>query len=191
MLNVLIIDGTSRKNGETRKLARLIAARFTAHGASAVLFDQEQNRLPLFDDSDEGEKDPAVQSLFASVQAADVIVLCSPEYHNSMSSTMKNALDWLHSVKSSFAGKLVGLAGGGGSFGASGAMVQMMMAVRAMHGWLMPEVLVNVPGVWNAFENANTLKPAPLDARVDQFVEKLLDYGEWFKSRRDARSGTR
>ena len=77
-------------------------------------------------------------------------------------------------------GDTVGLMGGGGGLGNSGAMVQMMMAVRAMHGWLMPDVFLNVPGVGSALDEHGEFVNPQLKARSEEFVRKLMKFGKVF-----------
>lgn len=183
---ITIIDGSNQKTGATRKLARVLEAHLTALGVKVLFFDQKESSLPLFDDSDEGRAHPNVQELFSVVSKADAVVLSSPEYHGSMSSAMKNALDWLNYAKEGeiFEGKVVGLIGGGGSLANSGASLQMMMAVRSMHGWLMPDVLVSVRNIWNAFNPGGDLMQKEDQTRLAIFATKLGQYAEVFKANR-------
>ena len=51
--------------------------------------------LPLYNGDLEGEQLPATVAEFkAALQAADGLVLCSPEYNFGTSGVLKNALDW-------------------------------------------------------------------------------------------------
>ncbi len=60
--------------------------------------------LPHFNPDLDGDSPPAVVAEFrARLQAADAVLICSPEYAHGVPGTMKNALDWLVG-----AGELVG-----------------------------------------------------------------------------------
>jgi len=52
--------------------------------------------LPLFNPDIEEERGlpPAVAAYRAAINAADGVVMSSPEYHHSISGVLKNALDW-------------------------------------------------------------------------------------------------
>ena len=54
-------------------------------------------RFPLFDEDEETAKGvpDAVAQAAATIAAADAVVIASPEYNQSISGVMKNALDWI------------------------------------------------------------------------------------------------
>ncbi len=185
-IKVVIIDGSPRKQSETRKLAYLTSAELELAGAEVLVIDQGLAPLPFFDGDEESAKHTSVQNLFLSVAAADAIVLSSPEYHGSMSAALKNALDWLTFQPRTevFSNKVIGLIGGGGGFANSGANLQMMMAVRNMHGWLMPDVMVSVPAIWNAFNDAGQLLDQNLKQRLTEFCKKLTENAAMFRNKR-------
>jgi len=57
-------------------------------------------RLPLYDgDLEDAEGiPPAVQRLADQIAAADAVVISTPEYNQSLSGVLKNALDWVSRV---------------------------------------------------------------------------------------------
>lgn len=185
-LKIVAIDGARRTDSSSRKLLQVSKQYFEQAGADFQIFDQSKESLPVYDDTDEGAAHPSVAKLTEMVQDADAVVFSSPEYHGSMSGAMKNAFDWLTllSDKGRLRGKAVGLMGGGGALANSGATLQMMMAVRSLHGILMPEVIMSVPSVWDAFDEAGAIKEADLRKRMGEFAEKLVKYGKLLKSNR-------
>jgi chromate reductase, NAD(P)H dehydrogenase (quinone) len=50
--------------------------------------------LPLLNEDLEADLPPAVKKLHESIQAADAVILATPEYNRSYSPVLKNALDW-------------------------------------------------------------------------------------------------
>jgi chromate reductase, NAD(P)H dehydrogenase (quinone) len=62
--------------------------------------------LPLFNPDLEAQPPPAVVRFRAAIDAADALILASPEYAHGISGVMKNALDWLVSEEG-FVGKPV------------------------------------------------------------------------------------
>jgi FMN reductase len=183
-LKITAIDGAVRRDSKSRILLRNTAEAFDHSHISVTIFDQSLQKLPLYDDAPEIRKNAAVQKLLSSVLEADAIILSSPEYHGSMSGALKNALDWCTLVEGEFQGKVIGLLGGGGSLANSGANIQMMMAVRAMHGWLMPDVLLSVPNIWNAFDEVGGIRDTSVQARLGSFVERLTFYAGMFRENR-------
>ena len=91
-MKLLALCGSQRaasmSGGVLRACQRLAPA-----GTEVFLFE-EHKRFPLF--NPELAALPAgVQSLYAAVDAADAILIASPEYAHGVTGTIKNTLDWL------------------------------------------------------------------------------------------------
>jgi NAD(P)H-dependent FMN reductase len=132
-LRVLLVIGTTSQKGSTRVVAKEAARLLADAGCAMDTFDYEKTRLPLFNpDSSWGA--PEFAALKAQVERADVLVLCTPDYHGSMSSALKNFLD--HFWKE-YAGKL--FASVVGSFD-KGLTVhdQVRTVARQCYAWALP-----------------------------------------------------
>ncbi len=187
-IKIVGIDGTVRDDGRTRALLKLVGSSIVTQGAEFVMFSQQFESLPTFDERQSTASSPAVQRLFHTIRGADAFVLSSPEYHGSMSGALKNALDWLafRDESAHLEGRVFGLIGGGGALANSGATIQMMMAVRALHGWLMPDVIVSIPSIKQTISLAEDASIDPKIAnRVDAFSEKLVRYAREFQQMRE------
>ena len=101
-LHVLAVAGSLNPGSITRTAIDDLAARLTGAGVSVDAMDFHDCPLPLFDPKEAWGR-PEYQALKERVVKADVIVLGTPDYHGSISSTLKNFLD--HFWKE-FAGKL-------------------------------------------------------------------------------------
>ena len=101
-LRVLAVVGSLQKASITRVVISFVAERLTAAGCSVDLLDFCKEPLALYNPevAHDLEGYPALQ---ARVDAADVIVLGTPDYHGSVSSATKNFLDHFWHE---FAGKL-------------------------------------------------------------------------------------
>ncbi len=91
-MKLVVINGTPRKFGRTRVVAKYIADQFEGE-----LFDLAVEELPLYNGEESQRELEAVKKLKALVKTADGVVLCTPEYHNAMSGALKNSLDYLSS----------------------------------------------------------------------------------------------
>ena len=92
-MNVLVVSGSSRRGSFNTRLARLIA---TLRPADAVHVVTELTCLPFYDADTEAAGVPKpVAGLRAAVQAADLLVLVTPEYNGSVPGLLANAVDWL------------------------------------------------------------------------------------------------
>jgi len=69
--------------------------------------------LPLYDDDLLAARPPAAAAMKRSVDAADAVMIVSPEYNRSIPGGLKNALDWASRppAENVFAGKPVLIAG--------------------------------------------------------------------------------
>lgn len=93
---LLCISGSLRKGSTNTKLLRE-AARLSEFGE--VEFGDI--RMPLYDgdlEAAEGIPEEAAK-LAAQMQAADAIVISSPEYNGNIPGVLKNALDWVSRVE--------------------------------------------------------------------------------------------
>src|SRR3954471_9241430 len=93
MSSVLIISGSPSKTSRTERLARSVAARMAANGATATLLDVRN--LPAEDLMHARFDSPAIIEATARVAAADGIVVATPIYKAAYSGLLKTFLDVL------------------------------------------------------------------------------------------------
>lgn len=111
-------------------------------------FTEGEIRFPLFDeDLEEAEGIPtAVEQLAQRIRDADAVILVTPEYNQSFSSPIKNAIDWLSRVKPSpWVRKPVAiLSAADGRAGGARAQYALRLAVNKFRMRLVtgPEVMV-------------------------------------------------
>jgi chromate reductase len=141
-LTLLGICGSLRRGSYNRMLMR------EAGRAFGATFLEGDIRFPLFDeDLEEAEGIPlAVERLARQIREADAVVLATPEYNQSFSSPMKNAIDWLSRVEGNpWARKPVAIVSAAdGRAGGARAQYALRLAVNKFRMRLLtaPEVLV-------------------------------------------------
>jgi azobenzene reductase len=91
-LQVLCVVGTSAAQSATHAVVGHIAHRLQALGADVDIFDPSKEPLLLFNPESSYSADEFLQ-LKRRVEQADAYVLATPDYHGSISSTLKNFLD--------------------------------------------------------------------------------------------------
>lgn len=93
---ILGISGSLRAEATNRKLLRE-AARLFGDGD----FSEADIDMPLYDGDDEestGMPD-AAKKLHTQIEAADAVLISTPEYNKGPSGALKNALDWVSRVE--------------------------------------------------------------------------------------------
>jgi len=92
--NILALSGSLHSSSANSALVRLASSLSDAL-VSVDIFDK-LNQLPYFNPEIDVEPAPqAVAELRAAIQAADGLLIATPEYAHEMPGVLKNALDWL------------------------------------------------------------------------------------------------
>ncbi|HTU68568.1 MAG TPA: NADPH-dependent FMN reductase [Steroidobacteraceae bacterium] len=92
-VHVLALCGSLRAASMNRALLEA-AARLAPPGIEVRLF-AGLGDLPLFNPDREADLPPPVRALHAQIEAADALLIASPEYAHGVTAVLKNALDWL------------------------------------------------------------------------------------------------
>jgi len=101
-IRILAVVGSLNRNSSTRMVVQHVARRLKGAGAAVDLLDLLEEPLALFN-PDCSHAAKGFAPLKARVEAAEVYVLGTPDYHGSISSALKNFLDHFWHE---FAGKL-------------------------------------------------------------------------------------
>jgi chromate reductase len=93
MLRILGISGSLRRGSHNTNLLRA-AAELLPPGVELEVYDGLRDLPPYDADLDVEPVDPAVARLRDEIDAADGILIATPEYNGSIPGLLKNALDW-------------------------------------------------------------------------------------------------
>jgi chromate reductase len=93
VLRILGISGSLRQGSHNTNLLRA-AAELLPPGVELRPLDGLRELPPYDPDFDVEPADPAVARLRAEIDAADGVVIATPEYNGSIPGVLKNALDW-------------------------------------------------------------------------------------------------
>ena len=157
----------------TRTL-RIILDVIKRYKAETQLLDLRETKMPIFNPSSSNDSATGtdIQKVTELVNWADAFILASPDYHGSMSGTMKNFLDhyW-----EEFAGKTFGYICTSHEKGLT-VMDQMRTAVRQCYGWSLPYgISVNAKEDFN--EEGEIINEL-LDKRLKILARDLVTYGK-------------
>ena len=164
--------GSSMRDGSRGTLAVKIALDFVRNrGAETRLLDLQQTKLPMYDPNSESN-DPQLQKAEEDVTWADAFILATPDYHGSMSGSMKNFLDHFWAE---FAGKTFGYLCTSHEKGLT-VMDQMRTAVRQCYGWSLPYGVSINPD--EDFSSKGEITNSRLSLRIEMLSRDLLVYGQ-------------
>lgn len=169
---LLGISGALREGSTNTALLREIGRHWDGD------FELADIRFPLFDnDLQDREGIPAeVQALADRIAAADAVVLSTPEYNQSLSGVLKNALDWISRTPTKpWAGKPVAItaAAAGRSGGARGSYALRLAMTPFNPRLLTQEILL--ADARNQFDEAGRLISERYDAQAAALVAALRD----------------
>lgn len=165
-MKITMISGSNRKDAASTNLLRYIERLLNAQHISVNLVDLHELQLPLFSPDTE-QLHPNALSFQQSVADADSLIFATPEYHGSVSGTLKNALDYLNA--SHVGGKpVLSVSSAGGPLGVS-SLSHLQSIVRNLHGMNCPEWISIGYG-----SNQFGLDGAPLDEGVAERVKSAV-----------------
>jgi NAD(P)H-dependent FMN reductase len=177
-LKVLCVVGTSAAKSATHTVVEHIARGLHALGADVDVFDPNKEPLLLFNPESSYVAREFLQ-LKERVEQADAYVLGTPDYHGSISSTLKNFLDHFWQE---FTGKLFAQVVCSHEKGLT-VIDQLRTVARQCYAWTLPYGL--------SFASSTDLKDgeiiaAALDERIKMFVHDLQVYGLVLREQRRA-----
>jgi FMN reductase len=169
-LNVLAVVGSLNKVSSVRLLVTHMANGLTAAGAKVDLLDLLNEPLALFN-PELYQGVTGFPELKARVDRADVFILGTPDYHGSMSSTIKNFLDHFWHE---FAGKLFATIVASQEKGLT-VTDQLRTVARQCYAWSLPYGIafadqIDVKG--------ETIVTVALRTRLDMMIRDVRVYGE-------------
>ena len=109
-MNIVAISGSLRKGSYNTALLREMM-KLAPAGMKIEIADI--SNLPMYNQDDEAAFPAEAQALKDKIENADGLILATPEFNRSISSALKNAIDWASRPygKNSFAGRIILTAG--------------------------------------------------------------------------------
>ena len=184
-MKLLYFAGSLRKDSLNKKLLS-VAKSLTEEAklAETTQVDIKILNIPIYDGDIEKEAFPeTVRKLGEMVTAADGLVIASPEYNGSISSPLKNTIDWLSRLKPvPLEKKPVLLMGASPSnFGASRGIVHSRAPLDKLSAYVFPENMF-LPKAHEAFTDSGDLKDEKTKKRLVDLLKKYAEFVQKLKT---------
>jgi NAD(P)H-dependent FMN reductase len=177
-LNALAVVGSLQSSSVTRAVIHHLAQRLRDAGCAVDVLDFQHEPLALYN-PDLAHDLPGYTELQARVERADVIVLGTPDYHGSISGTMKNFLDHFWHE---FAGKLFVPIVASHEKGLT-ATDQLRTVARQCYAWTLP---YGVSFTEDTDVKGNEIVNDTLKRRLEMLARDSRVYGEILARQRRA-----
>lgn len=180
-MKILLFAGSLRKDSLNKKLLRVTNILLQSNKeVETTLVDLQELQFPVYDGDIETKGIPEnVQKLSRLVGEADAIIICSPEYNASISSPLKNAIDWLSRVKPlQLAKKQVLLMGASpGDFGSMRALIHTKPSFETLGNFVYPSVYA-LAKADKAFDEEGKLVDSAKQERLQKLVNEFIAYAK-------------
>jgi azobenzene reductase len=165
------IGSSMRENSfSTTALKNVLEIISVKYNAEARLVNLQETEMPIYRPSTQSENEN-VKRITKDVSWANVFVLASPDYHGSMSGTMKNFLDYFWKE---FSGKTFGYIVSSHEKGLT-VMDQMRTAVRQCYAWSLPYgISINQR---EDLDSSGQIVNKKLQSRLEMLARDLVVYG--------------
>jgi NAD(P)H-dependent FMN reductase len=170
-MNVLGVASSMRESSYGTQTLAIVLDAAQKYEAKTHLLDLRKVTMPMYNPDISMQTDMEIQKVTNEVNWADAFVLVSPDYHGSMSGSIKNFLDYYWEE---FAGKLFGYICTSHEKGLT-VLDQMRTAVRQCYGWSLPYG-ISVNGEAD-FNEEGMIINSVLDRRLKMVARDLVVYG--------------
>jgi NAD(P)H-dependent FMN reductase len=152
---------------------------------SATLSIESIAEIPLynFDDEEADGIPAAVAELKEAIAESDGLLICTPEYNNSIPGVAKNAIDWLSRPPSDiprvFAELPVAIIGASpGRFGTILAQNAWLPVMRTLGACLWTGGRLQVSGAAKVFDENGRLADEAMRERLEGFIDGFIEFVE-------------
>ena len=183
-IKVLGIAGSLRRDSLNRKLLQIAKGFASVAGTVVEEADLKELALPVYDEDIETQgMPPQVMRFKHMVEAADALLVASPEYNHSIPGGLKNAIDWLSRGKNSLDGKVAAVFGASpGFFGTARGQIQVKHVLGVLNVLVIPQPLVYIRQADQAYSADGSLKDPKTAALLRRLVERTLGVAARLKS---------
>lgn len=187
-MKLVAIVGNNNRRSYNRYLLQYMQQHFVSQAEIEL---QEIGQLPLFNEDLLKDFPTTVKTMIAKVEAADGLIIATPEYDHSMPAALKSMLEWLSASYHTLRKKPIMIVGA--SFGAQGT-VRAQMDLRhvldapGVEAYVLPGNEFMLPHCQSAFNDRRQLKDPKTVAFLETCFNNFLQYIELLSNKRPAKN---
>lgn len=173
-MRILVLLGSVRRGRMSERVASFVMQRLARiEGVRASLADLDAIDLPIMEErlGRIEPPPPGLSELAAAIEAAEALVIVSPEYNHGYPGALKNALDYLLPQFKRKPVALVTVSAGG--HGGVNCWAQLVTVLVFMGAIVLPQT-VAVAKVHDAFAPDGTALDAAYERRTDGMLAELV-----------------
>jgi chromate reductase len=176
MTKILAVSGSLRSGSFNTALLR-VAQRHAPTGVTIELYDELESLAPYNEDR-ETDRPESVDKLFAKVEAADALLIATPEFNNTLPGQLKHLIDWgsrPYGPEAKLYGKPVAVIGASKSpYGAVWAQDQVRKAL-GIAGARVTDVEMGVGDAHEKFDENGELNDTESFEQLQHVVRELAE----------------
>lgn len=176
-MKILIFAGALRKESFNKKVCANIVRMFSEQ-VEFLEADLQELAFPVFDQDIQDQGFPkSVLQLDGMMKSADAVIISTPEYNGSISSPLKNTIDWLSRIKpNAWAGKKILLVGASpGKMGAVLGLWHSRQPLERLGGFVFPK-MYGVSHADQAFDNTGKFSDLEHEEQIRKLVTEFLGW---------------
>lgn len=178
-MKILLFAGSLRKDSFNKKLLFQIQQILKEDSALEIqVLDLQVLNFPVYDGDIEARGIPESVSLMGkAITDADAVIISSPEYNGSISSPLKNTIDWVSRLRPvPWEKKNILLTGTSpGYFGTIRALGHTLAPFQALGSYVYPQNFA-LPKAGDAFEVDGGFKDPSVDKRLRELLKNFVSY---------------
>lgn len=177
-MKIAAIVGTNAEQSYNRQLLKFMQDHFSDLASIEIL---EIKDVPMFNENNDQSNHPAIQALNQAIEAADGVIISTPEHNHSIPSSLKSTLEWLSFNLHPFDNKPVMIVGASYDVqGSSRAQLHLRQILDApgVNAIVMPGGEFLLGTAHQAFDESGKLKDAGTIAFLESCMKKFVRFAE-------------
>jgi chromate reductase len=178
--HILLISGSLR-DGSTNTALLRTAREVAPAGVETVLYEGMAG-LPHFnpdDDAEDAPVNPSVAALRAAINAADALLVSTPEYAGALPGSFKNLLEWTVGDASTYRKPIAWVnVSARGPGGGANAHASLRLVLGYVHAEIVEDACAHIPVAHGAVGEDGLIANGEIRARVVEVLRSLARHVE-------------